>query len=79
MSTDSERYVFEAEWHDKVACITRKFLLYYYLTDNSVELVRIIIIIIANYLYFIKNKLWFVLVTISMLAIKFNHFMNINF
>ncbi|XP_043461307.1 nucleoside diphosphate kinase 7 [Leptopilina heterotoma] len=38
MSTDSERYVFEAEWHDKMACITRKFLLYYYLTDNSVEL-----------------------------------------
>ncbi|XP_051153432.1 nucleoside diphosphate kinase 7 isoform X2 [Leptopilina boulardi] len=38
MSTDSERYVFEAEWHDKVACITRNFLLYYYLSDNSVEL-----------------------------------------
>lgn len=42
MSTDSERYVFEAEWHDKVACITRKFLLYYYVSDNSVELYDLI-------------------------------------
>ncbi|XP_033208688.1 nucleoside diphosphate kinase 7 [Belonocnema kinseyi] len=35
---DSERYIFEAEWFDKVACVVKKFLLYYYVSDNSVEL-----------------------------------------
>lgn len=39
MSTDlTERYIFEAEWYDKVACILKKFLLYYYPADNTVEL-----------------------------------------
>ena len=42
MSMDSERYIFEAEWFDKVACIVRKFLLYYYVSDNSVELVCLV-------------------------------------
>ena len=42
MSTDySNRYVFEAEWYDKVACILKKFYLYYYPSDNTIELVRI--------------------------------------
>jgi len=40
MSTDyGDRYVFEAEWYDKVACILKKFYLYYYPSDNTVELV----------------------------------------
>ncbi|KYN08336.1 Nucleoside diphosphate kinase 7 [Cyphomyrmex costatus] len=39
MSADhSDRYVFEAEWYDKVACILKKFYLYYYPSDNTVEL-----------------------------------------
>lgn len=39
MSMDySERYIFEAEWYDKVACILKKFYLYYYPADNTVEL-----------------------------------------
>ncbi|KAK2582248.1 hypothetical protein KPH14_004594 [Odynerus spinipes] len=39
MSSDyTERYIFEAEWYDKVACILKKFYLYYYPTDNTVEL-----------------------------------------
>lgn len=40
MSTDyAERYIFEAEWYDKIACILKKFYLYYYPVDNTVELV----------------------------------------
>jgi len=40
MSTDyGDRYVFEAEWYDKVACMLKKFYLYYYPSDNTVELV----------------------------------------
>ncbi|CAL1676915.1 unnamed protein product [Lasius platythorax] len=39
MSTDySNRYVFEAEWYDKVACILKKFYLYYYPSNNTIEL-----------------------------------------
>ncbi|KAL2750553.1 nucleoside diphosphate kinase 7-like [Vespula maculifrons] len=39
MSTDyTERYIFEAEWYDKIACILKKFYLYYYPVDNTVEL-----------------------------------------
>ncbi|XP_001605961.1 nucleoside diphosphate kinase 7 [Nasonia vitripennis] len=38
MSTDSDRYIFEAEWYDKVAYTLRKFYLYYFPSDNSVEL-----------------------------------------
>lgn len=42
MSTDySDKYVFEAEWYDKTACIMKKFYLYYYPSDNTVELVCI--------------------------------------
>lgn len=39
MSDHGDRYVFEAEWYDKVACMLKKFYLYYYLSDNTVELV----------------------------------------
>ncbi|KAG5317540.1 NDK7 kinase, partial [Pseudoatta argentina] len=38
MSDHSDRYVFEAEWYDKVACMLKKFYLYYYPSDNTVEL-----------------------------------------
>ncbi|XP_070160086.1 nucleoside diphosphate kinase homolog 7 isoform X2 [Polyergus mexicanus] len=39
MSTDySNRYVFEAEWYDTVACILKKFYLYYYPSNNTIEL-----------------------------------------
>lgn len=39
MSTDySNRHAFEAEWYDKVACMLKKFYLYYYTSDNTVEL-----------------------------------------
>ncbi|XP_024869151.1 nucleoside diphosphate kinase 7-like [Temnothorax curvispinosus] len=39
MSADySNRYVFEAEWYDQVACMLKKFYLYYYPSDNTVEL-----------------------------------------
>lgn len=56
MSTDySNRYVFEAEWYDKVACILKKFHLYYYPSNNTIELVCIKLIQInlqkKNYLY----------------------------
>ncbi|XP_015601784.1 nucleoside diphosphate kinase 7 isoform X1 [Cephus cinctus] len=34
----SERNVFEAEWFDNVASVLRKFYLYYYPADNTVEL-----------------------------------------
>lgn len=41
MSTDySERYVFEAEWYDKIASLLKKFYLYYFPSDNTIELVR---------------------------------------
>ncbi|XP_054014934.1 nucleoside diphosphate kinase 7 [Hylaeus anthracinus] len=39
MSVDhNERYIFEAEWYDKIATILKKFYLYYYPYDNTVEL-----------------------------------------
>ncbi|XP_011169620.1 nucleoside diphosphate kinase 7 [Solenopsis invicta] len=39
MSTDyGDRYVFEAEWYDQIACMLKKFYLYYYPSDNTVEL-----------------------------------------
>ena len=39
MSADhNEKYIFEAEWYDKVASILKKFYLYYYPSDNTVEL-----------------------------------------
>ncbi|XP_011872923.1 PREDICTED: nucleoside diphosphate kinase 7 isoform X1 [Vollenhovia emeryi] len=39
MSADyGDRYVFEAEWYDTVACMLKKFYLYYYPSDNTVEL-----------------------------------------
>lgn len=39
MSADyGDRYVFEAEWYDQVACVLKKFYLYYYPSDNTVEL-----------------------------------------
>ncbi|XP_070512537.1 nucleoside diphosphate kinase homolog 7-like isoform X1 [Cardiocondyla obscurior] len=39
MSTDcSNRYAFEAEWYDKIACMLKKFYVYYYPFDNTVEL-----------------------------------------
>ena len=39
MSVDhNEKYIFEAEWYDKVASILKKFYLYYYPSDNTVEL-----------------------------------------
>lgn len=34
----NERYIFEAEWYDKLACILKKFYLYYYPSDSTVEL-----------------------------------------
>jgi len=40
MSDHNDRYVFEAEWYDKIACMLKKFYLYYYSSDNTVELVR---------------------------------------
>lgn len=43
MSCEVQRYVFEAEWFDKVACLTKKFYLYYFPSDNTVELVIIFI------------------------------------
>lgn len=57
MSTDySDRYVFEAEWYDTVACILKKFYLYYYPSNNTIELVCIdliqIHIVEKNYLYY---------------------------
>lgn len=40
MSTEhNEKYIFEAEWYDKIASILKKFYLYYYPFDNTVELV----------------------------------------
>lgn len=39
MSGDAERYIFEAEWYDKVAYTLKKFYLYFFPLDNSVELV----------------------------------------
>lgn len=42
MSADiTDKYSFEAEWYDKFASIMKKFYLYYYPSDNSVELVKI--------------------------------------
>ncbi|KZC05140.1 PREDICTED: nucleoside diphosphate kinase 7 [Dufourea novaeangliae] len=39
MSVDhNEKYIFEAEWYDKIASILKKFYLYYYSYDNTVEL-----------------------------------------
>ncbi|CAK9801934.1 Nucleoside diphosphate kinase 7 [Anthophora quadrimaculata] len=39
MSVDhNEKYIFEAEWYDKIATILKKFYLYYYPSDNTVEL-----------------------------------------
>ncbi|XP_034183560.1 nucleoside diphosphate kinase homolog 7 [Osmia lignaria lignaria] len=39
MSVDhNEKYIFEAEWYDKIAAILKKFYLYYYPYDNTVEL-----------------------------------------
>ncbi|XP_076164625.1 nucleoside diphosphate kinase homolog 7 [Ptiloglossa arizonensis] len=39
MSVDhNERYIFEAEWYDKIASTLKKFYLYYYPYDNTVEL-----------------------------------------
>ncbi|XP_076246940.1 nucleoside diphosphate kinase homolog 7 isoform X2 [Calliopsis andreniformis] len=39
MSQDhNEKYIFEAEWYDKIATILKKFYLYYYPFDNTVEL-----------------------------------------
>ncbi|KAL6260226.1 hypothetical protein P5V15_007761 [Pogonomyrmex californicus] len=39
MSADyNDRYVFEAEWYDKIACMRKKFYLYYYPSDNTIEL-----------------------------------------
>lgn len=39
MSVDhNEKYIFEAEWYDKIATILKKFYLYYYPYDNTVEL-----------------------------------------
>ncbi|XP_014475601.1 PREDICTED: nucleoside diphosphate kinase 7 [Dinoponera quadriceps] len=39
MSADyKDRYVFEAEWYDKVASLLKKFYLYYFPSDNTVEL-----------------------------------------
>ncbi|KAH0949491.1 hypothetical protein HN011_005755 [Eciton burchellii] len=39
MSTGySNKYAFEAEWYDKIACILKKFHLYHYLSDNTLEL-----------------------------------------
>lgn len=35
----SDRYVFEAEWYDKVASLLKKFYLYYFPSDNTIELV----------------------------------------
>ncbi|KAL0133722.1 hypothetical protein PUN28_000996 [Cardiocondyla obscurior] len=38
MSTDcSNRYAFEAEWYDKIACMLKKFYVYYYPFDNTVN------------------------------------------
>ncbi|XP_060820180.1 nucleoside diphosphate kinase 7 [Bombus pascuorum] len=34
----NEKYIFEAEWYDKIACVLKKFYLYYYPFDNTVEL-----------------------------------------
>lgn len=34
----NEKYTFEAEWYDKVASVLKKFYLYYYPFDNTVEL-----------------------------------------
>lgn len=40
MSVDhNEKYIFEAEWYDKIATTLKKFYLYYYPYDNTVELV----------------------------------------
>lgn len=36
-----EKYTFEAEWFDTIASILRKFILYYYPADNTVEIVSI--------------------------------------
>ncbi|XP_011146299.1 nucleoside diphosphate kinase 7 [Harpegnathos saltator] len=39
MSADySDRYVFEAEWYDKIASLLKKFYLYYFPSDNTIEL-----------------------------------------
>ncbi|XP_076661642.1 nucleoside diphosphate kinase homolog 7 isoform X1 [Halictus rubicundus] len=34
----NEKYIFEAEWYDKIASILKNFYLYYYPYDNTVEL-----------------------------------------
>lgn len=52
MSTDySNRYVFEAEWYDKVACMLRKFYLYYYPSNNTIELVCIKLIFLLQIVF----------------------------
>lgn len=38
MTDMNEKYTFEAEWYDKVASVLKKFYLYYYPFDNTVEL-----------------------------------------
>lgn len=49
MSTDySNRYVFKAEWYDKVACILKKFYLYYYPSNNTIELVCIKLVFLVQ-------------------------------
>lgn len=38
-SLDSTRYCFLAEWFDTAASLVRKYQVYWYLADGSVELV----------------------------------------
>ncbi|XP_066601082.1 nucleoside diphosphate kinase homolog 7 isoform X2 [Prorops nasuta] len=38
MTDYMERYTFEAEWYDKVACTLKKFYFYYFPADNTIEL-----------------------------------------
>lgn len=49
----NEKYIFEAEWYDKVASVLKKFYLYYYPFDNTVELVYLFNILFYKYSYYI--------------------------
>ena len=39
VSNAVERYSFEAEWYDSNAALIRKYLLNYYPSDNTIEMV----------------------------------------
>lgn len=39
-SVPEEKYVFDAQWYQSEASVTRDFILNFYIEDNSLELVK---------------------------------------